>query len=331
MDSFSKLGDLQNQQKTLEDWYGSMSEQLQQEQLRLSLKFNEMKMKLLEQKKVYLQASQDCIDSLSLGSSTQIPASTKIKSPPSRIPQRISSSKTQRRHSTAKPVQTTVRRRTDREILQERYGISLHGSESEVESGSASMAESDNTDGSSAQDCIVERTRGISPVRPKVYIEKQRKIHRSMEHIDHKSSRRRSTKTDLKQRDAKGCDAEVTANISSSTPVRQELNVIYLKDKQTSARSLLVDMENAVRDPVCLLCETEKWCSKTIFHFRSSFWNAKIDLSPGNGTIACRFLFLFTWEHNRSMPQLFLHLFPFFPATTTPMHALWAKILSFCF
>ena len=39
------------------------------------------------------------------------------------------------------------------------------------------------------------------------------------------------------------------------------------------------------------------------FHLRSTFWNAKIDCSHGNGTIAYRFLFLFTRERNRSVPQ----------------------------
>ena len=38
------------------------------------------------------------------------------------------------------------------------------------------------------------------------------------------------------------------------------------------------------------------------FHLRSSFWNAKIDCSHGNGTIAYRFLFLFTRERSRSVP-----------------------------
>ena len=41
-------------------------------------------------------------------------------------------------------------------------------------------------------------------------------------------------------------------------------------------------------------------------HLRSSFWNAKIDCSHGNGTIAYRFLFLFTRERNRSVPQFSL-------------------------
>ena len=59
------------------------------------------------------------------------------------------------------------------------------------------------------------------------------------------------------------------------------------------------------------------------FHHRSSFWNAKIDCSHGNGTIAYRFLFLFTRERNRSVPQFFLQSLPFFSVTTTSTHALW--------
>ena len=58
------------------------------------------------------------------------------------------------------------------------------------------------------------------------------------------------------------------------------------------------------------------------FHLRSSFWNAKIDCSHGNGTIAYRFLFLFTRECNRSVPQFFLQSLPFFSVTTTSTHAL---------
>ena len=66
-------------------------------------------------------------------------------------------------------------------------------------------------------------------------------------------------------------------------------------------------------------------------HLRSSIWNAKIDCSQGNGTIAYRFLFLFTRERNRFVPQFFLQSLPFFPATTTSTHALSAEILSFRF
>ena len=58
------------------------------------------------------------------------------------------------------------------------------------------------------------------------------------------------------------------------------------------------------------------------FHLPSSFWNAKIDFSHGNGTIAYRFLFLFTRERNRSVPQFFLQSLPFFSVTTTSTHAL---------
>ena len=58
------------------------------------------------------------------------------------------------------------------------------------------------------------------------------------------------------------------------------------------------------------------------FHLRSSFWNAKIDCSHGNGTIAYRFLFLFTRERNRSVSEFFLQSLPFFPVTTTSTHAL---------
>ena len=58
------------------------------------------------------------------------------------------------------------------------------------------------------------------------------------------------------------------------------------------------------------------------FHHRSSFWNAKIDCSHGNGTIAYQFLFLFTRERNRSVPQFFLQSLPFFSVTTTSTHAL---------
>ena len=61
------------------------------------------------------------------------------------------------------------------------------------------------------------------------------------------------------------------------------------------------------------------------FDLRSIFWNAKIDCSHGNGTIAYWFLFLFTRECNRSVPQFFLQSLPFFPATTTPTHALREK------
>ena len=57
-------------------------------------------------------------------------------------------------------------------------------------------------------------------------------------------------------------------------------------------------------------------------HLRSSFWNAKIDCSHGNGTIAYRFLFLFTRERNRSVSEFFLQSLPFFPVTTTSTHAL---------
>ena len=39
------------------------------------------------------------------------------------------------------------------------------------------------------------------------------------------------------------------------------------------------------------------------FHLRSRFWNAKIDCSHRNGTIAFRWLFLFTRERNRSVPR----------------------------
>ena len=67
------------------------------------------------------------------------------------------------------------------------------------------------------------------------------------------------------------------------------------------------------------------------FHLRSSFWNAKIDCSHGNGTIAYRFLFLFTRERNRSVPQFSLKSLPVFPATTTFTHAFRPKILSFRF
>ena len=66
------------------------------------------------------------------------------------------------------------------------------------------------------------------------------------------------------------------------------------------------------------------------FHLRSSFWNAKIDCSHGNGTIAHRFLFLLTRERNRSVPQFSLKSLPVFPATTFT-HAFRPKILSFRF
>ena len=63
------------------------------------------------------------------------------------------------------------------------------------------------------------------------------------------------------------------------------------------------------------------------FHLRSSFWNAKIDCSHGDGTIAYRFLFLFTRERNRSVPRFSLYSFPVFPATTTFTHAFRDKNL----
>ena len=272
MDSFAKLGDLQNQQKTLEDWYGSMSEQLQQEQLRLTLKFNEMKMKLLEQKKMYLQASQECIDNLSIGSDI---GSTRMRSPPSRIPQRISSPKTQKRQS----------------ISHEKD--SLNGSGSEFESASASQSE--YTDSSS---CLGERTADISLLSSKGYTEKPRKVHRNSEHIDHsksdgRSTRRKSAKTDLKKRYVKQhggkglnsdgvSDKETSARSllyhmekskidpssavvgkrsslqGSSTPVGTKVIEKGLADKQTSARSLLNDLENEVRDSVSLPCVSNK-------------------------------------------------------------------------
>ena len=62
------------------------------------------------------------------------------------------------------------------------------------------------------------------------------------------------------------------------------------------------------------------------FHLRSTFWNAKIDCSHGNGTIAYRLLFLFTRERNRSVPQFSFWSLPVFPATTTSTHAFRAKI-----
>ena len=51
----------------------------------------------------------------------------------------------------------------------------------------------------------------------------------------------------------------------------------------------------------------------------------------GNRTTAYRFLFLFTRERNRFVPQLFLRVLSFFTAATTSSHALRTKILSFCF
>ena len=64
------------------------------------------------------------------------------------------------------------------------------------------------------------------------------------------------------------------------------------------------------------------------FHLRSSFWNAKRDCSHGNGTIAYRFLFLFTQSFRFTVFSLVLAIFP---RTTTSTHALRAKILSFRF
>ena len=67
------------------------------------------------------------------------------------------------------------------------------------------------------------------------------------------------------------------------------------------------------------------------FHLRSSFWNAKLGCSHGNGTIAYRLASLFTRERNRSVPQLLLQSLPFFRATTTSTHAHKGKISSFHF
>ena len=278
MDSFAKLGDLQNQQKTLEDWYGSMSEQLQQEQLRLTLKFNELKMKLLEQKKMYLQASQECIDNLSIGSDI---GGTRMRSPPSRIPQRITSPKSQKRQSTSHEKD------------------SVNGSGSEFESPSASQSE--YTDSSS---CLGERTADISLISSKGYTEKPRKVHRNSEQVDHsksdgRSTRRKSAKADLKKRYAKQhggkglnsdgvSDKETSARSllyhlekskidpsstgvgrislqGSSTPVGKTASEKGLSDKQTSARSLLNDLENEVRDSVSPPCVSDK-CIHSLKH-----------------------------------------------------------------
>ena len=69
-------------------------------------------------------------------------------------------------------------------------------------------------------------------------------------------------------------------------------------------------------------CFRLDWNAIVPFHLRSSFWNAKIDCSHENGTIAYRFLFLFTRERNRSVSEFFLQSLPFFLVTTTSSHAL---------
>ncbi len=69
VESFSKLEDLQNQQKNLENWYQQMSEQLQLEQCRLSEKYDDMRVKILQRKQYFLQTSQEYIKNLSHESS----------------------------------------------------------------------------------------------------------------------------------------------------------------------------------------------------------------------------------------------------------------------
>ena len=68
VETFSKLEGLKNQEKMLEGWYGSMSDQLEQEQRKLTEKFNEMRMKILQQKQYYLKTSQEYINSISSSS-----------------------------------------------------------------------------------------------------------------------------------------------------------------------------------------------------------------------------------------------------------------------
>jgi len=68
VETFTKLSDLKNQEKVLEEWYSTMSDQLQQEQMKLTDNFKDMKLKILQQKQHYLKASQEYINSLSNGS-----------------------------------------------------------------------------------------------------------------------------------------------------------------------------------------------------------------------------------------------------------------------
>ncbi|XP_065065992.1 uncharacterized protein LOC135691918 [Rhopilema esculentum] len=68
VETFSKLEDLKNQEKMLEGWYGSMSDQLEQEQRKLTERFNEMRVKILQQKQYYLKTSQEYINNISSSS-----------------------------------------------------------------------------------------------------------------------------------------------------------------------------------------------------------------------------------------------------------------------
>ena len=68
LETFTKLSDLKNQEKVLEEWYSTMSDQLQQEQIKLKDNFKDMKLKILQQKQHYLKASQEYINNLSNGS-----------------------------------------------------------------------------------------------------------------------------------------------------------------------------------------------------------------------------------------------------------------------
>ena len=69
--AFTKLSDLKNQEKVLEEWYSTMSGQLQEEQLKLKDNFEEMRLKILQQKRRYLKTSQQFISNLSSGSTVE--------------------------------------------------------------------------------------------------------------------------------------------------------------------------------------------------------------------------------------------------------------------
>lgn len=71
VESFTKLGDLKNQEKALDDWYSTMSDQLEQEQLKLKENFKEMKLKILQQKQYYLKTSQEYLNNFSNSSTLE--------------------------------------------------------------------------------------------------------------------------------------------------------------------------------------------------------------------------------------------------------------------
>ena len=67
IETFTKLDDLKSQEEVLEDWYNTMSDQLLQEQIKLKKNFQDMKLKILQQKQYYLKTSQEYINNLSSG------------------------------------------------------------------------------------------------------------------------------------------------------------------------------------------------------------------------------------------------------------------------